>query len=305
MTVPPTEKIYDNHLGGVVLYAKSTVDQSLVAVRIDPVTGAIKVDTELTAAIDPTGLATAANQATANQSLASMAVTGFSQSDSLTRPANATPYVANKSMNCSVAVTAMAYTLKRVTLTAANAFAVGDRITVAGVNTGFTVANIDGNWVCVAGTNATTVVFDVLVQPTGTTPQTISVGTIAKCLSMEVAALNGGTVILSRFTVSLPGVAMTGSLRAYIYAVQPTVLVDQATFTLLAANDANRREVIELYPVTEGSGSDCTFASKTMWEVIKCAPGDKRIYISLVSGVGTPASAGVITTRAAGLQMAV
>ncbi len=80
----------------------------------------------------------------------------------------------------TVAVTAMAYTLKVVTLTAVSAFEQGDHITVAGVNAGFTVTNIDGEWICGAGTNATTVVFTVTSQPVGTTPQTISVGTITK-----------------------------------------------------------------------------------------------------------------------------
>lgn len=228
----------------------------------------------------------------------------FSVSDNIVRPANTTPYAANKSVNCSNAVTALAYSGLQVTLTAANALAVGDRITVAGVNSGFTVTNVDGNWICKTGTNATTVVFDVTSQPTGTTPQTITVGTIAKCMSMVVSDIAGASVILSRLSLALPGVAMTGAIRVWIYTVQPTVLVDQATFTILAANDANRREYIDLYPVTEGAGSDCTFASKNVWEVIKLAATDTRIYFRISSqGAGTPTSAGVATLRATGLQM--
>jgi hypothetical protein len=231
--------------------------------------------------------------------------TTFSVSDSLTRPANTTAYAANKSINCSVAVTAMAYTLKVVTLTAANAFAVGDRITVAGVNTGFTVTNIDGNWVCSTGTNATTVVFTVLVQPTGTTPQTISVGTIAKNLSVAVASAVGNGVILSRISVSCQGVAMTGAIRAYVYTTQQTVLVDQAVFTLLTANDTSRRDCYDLYPATEGAGSDVTFASARLWEVIKTDPADTRLYFRLVAeGASTPVSGGVITLRVSGIQLA-
>ena len=240
----------------------------------------------------------------ANMLLGQLKTPAFAASDSFTRPANATPYAANKSMNCNVSVTALAYTLKVVTLTANNAFAVGDRITVAGCNTGFTVTNVDGNWICKTGTNATTVVFDVLVQPTGTTPQTITVGTIAKCLSLDVAGVVGGGVIISRITVSLPGVGMTGAIRLYPYKAQPTVLVDQATFTLLAANDPNRLDYIDLYPITEGAGSDGTFASKQMWEVFKCDPTETRIYFRLASeGAGTPASAGVATLRASGIQL--
>jgi len=228
----------------------------------------------------------------------------FGVSDSVTRPANATPYAANNSINCSVAVTAMAYTLKVVTLTAANAFAVGDRITVAGVNTGFTATNIDGNWVCGAGTNATTVVFTVTNQPTGTTPQTITVGTIAKAMSFDVGGVVGGGIILSRISVCLPGVGMTGAIRVWVYTAQPTVLVDRATFTLLVANDAYRREYYDLYPITEGSGSDMTFASKPMWEEIKCEAADTRLYVRLAAeAAGTPASAGVVTVRLSGVQL--
>jgi len=228
----------------------------------------------------------------------------FSVSDSLTRPANTTPYAANKSINCSAAVTAMSYSGLTVTLTAANAFAVGDRITVAGVNSGFSAANIDGSWICKAGTNATTVVFDVAIQPTGTTPQTVTAGTISKCLSLVVSDIAGASVILSRLSIALPGVAMTGAVRVYVYTVQPTVLVDQATFTILAANDTYRKEYIDLYPVTEGSGSDCTFASKQLWEVFKLEAADTRLYFRLsAQGAGTPTSAGVVTLRGSGLQM--
>lgn len=228
----------------------------------------------------------------------------FSVSDSFTRPANTTAYAANKSMNCNVTVTAMSYSGLTVTLTANNAFAVGDRITVAGVNTGFTATNIDGNWICKTGTNATTVVFDVAIQPTGTTPQTVSAGTIAKCLSLDVSGVNGGGVILSRISVALPGVAMTGAVRCWIYSLQPTVLVDQATFTLLAANDTYRRAYVDLYPVTAGSGSDMCFAEWIGWMEIKPEAADTRLYFRLESqGAGTPTSAGVATLRASGIQL--
>lgn len=228
----------------------------------------------------------------------------FLASDSLTRPANTTAYAATQSINCSVAVTACAYLLKVVTLTAANAFVVGDRITVAGVNTGFTVTNIDGNWICGAGTNATTVVFTVATQPTGTTPGTANAGTIAKMLSVVVADSVGKGIILSRLSLTCQGVAMTGVIRAYVYTEQTTVLVDQATFTLLNANDTYRRDYFDLYPVTEGTGSDTTFASLRLWEVFQCDPADTRLYFRLVAeGASTPVSGGVITLRATGIQL--
>jgi hypothetical protein len=40
----PNEKIFENSIGATVLYAKSTVDDSLVAVKINPATGAIQAD---------------------------------------------------------------------------------------------------------------------------------------------------------------------------------------------------------------------------------------------------------------------
>jgi hypothetical protein len=58
---------------------------------------------------------------------------------------------------------------------------------VAGVNAGFTVSNIDGVQTCQAGTNSTTVVFTVANQPVGTSPQTITVGTIKGGLVTEPA----------------------------------------------------------------------------------------------------------------------
>ena len=89
------------------------------------------------------------------------------------------------SSNLVANVTAMSYSTKTVTLTASNIFAVGDIITVAGVNLGFTVTNVDGTWTCITGTNSTTIVFVVTNQPVGTTPQTISVGTVSGAVVTE------------------------------------------------------------------------------------------------------------------------
>jgi hypothetical protein len=228
----------------------------------------------------------------------------FSVGDSLTRPANTTAYAANKSINCSVAVTALAYALKVVTLTAANAFAVGDHITVAGIFAGFAVTNIDGDWICGAGTNATTVVFTVAVQPTGTTPQTITVGTIAKMLSLDVAGIAGGGVILSEIALSMQGVAMTGAVRINVYDAPITALVDQATATALHANDAHWLSSFDLYPFTEGTGSDVARALWTGWKMLKCTVGDTRLYYEIFAEAAmTPVSGGVITMRASGAQL--
>ena len=244
----------------------------------------------------------------ANVLLGQLKTPAFAASDSFVRPANSTSYAANKSMNCSLTVTAVSYVAgtKTATLTCnGHPLAVNDRITVAGMNTGATLTNVDGNWV-VSAKDTNTFSFVVASTPTGTTPQTglTITGAVAKCLSLDVARVVGGGVIVSRITVSLPGVGMTGAIRLYPYKAQPTVLVDQATFTLLAANDPNRLDYIDLYPITEGSGSDGAFASKQMWEVFMCDPTETRLYFRLASeGAGTPASAGIVTLRGSGVQL--
>jgi hypothetical protein len=234
-----------------------------------------------------------------------MSAPSFSLSDSVTRPANATAYAASQAINCNCAVTALVSIVsKTVTLTVANALAVGDRFTVVGVDGNFTnAANIDGNWIAIAGTNATTLVFTVSGTPTGT-PATSSHGTIAKMMSLDVAGVNGGMVVITDFKVSLPGKGMTGAIRVYFDTSQVTVLVDAASYSLLIANTANRKTYIDLNPVTEDTNSDCTIG---VWQgkpiTIKCAANDTRIYLRLVAeAAGTPANAGVVSVLASGFQ---
>jgi hypothetical protein len=301
---PATQTTLAAILAKLIAAPATEANQALIKAAVEAVTAKLSSDpaTQTTLALIKTAVEGAIPAGT--NAIGKTITPTFSVSDSFTRPANSTPYAANKSMNCSVAVTALAYTLKVVTLTAANAFAVGDRITVAGCNTGFTVTNVDGNWICKTGTNATTVVFDVTSQPVGTTPQTITVGTIAKCLSLDIAGVLGGGIILSRISVALPGVAMTGAVRLWCYEVQPTVLVDQATFTLLSANDTYRKFYIDLYPVTSGSGSDMCFAEWIGWMEVKANAADTRLYFRLEAmGAGTPTSAGVASLRASGIQL--
>ncbi|MCK9597621.1 MAG: hypothetical protein M0R06_01195 [Sphaerochaeta sp.] len=231
----------------------------------------------------------------------------FVATASVIRPANATPYAATpQSINCKLTVTEVAYTGLVVTIKAAgHGFVAGDRFTLAGVNTGATLTNVDGNWV-VTSADTDHIVFSVTSQPTGTTPQTglTITSAIAKCMSVDVGGIVGGGVLMSRVSVSLPGVAMTQAVRLYIYDVQPTVLVDQATFTIFNANDTYRRTYIDLFPVTEGSGSDCNFATSETVRMLKCATADTRLYFRLCSeGVGTPTSAGVVTVKVSGIQL--
>ena len=230
----------------------------------------------------------------------------FAASDTLTRPANATPYAATpQSINCNLTVTEVAYTGLVVTVkAAAHGLVAGDRFTLAGVNTGATLTNVDGNWV-VTSADTDHIVFSVASQPTGTTPQTglTITGAIAKCLSVDVGGIAGGGVLLSRLSVTLPGVAMTQAVRLWLYSRQPTVAVDQSAFTLLAANNTYRSRPVDLFPLTEATGSDVTFASATLNEIFKCDPADTRIYLRLSSeGAGTPTSAGMVTVKISGIQ---
>jgi hypothetical protein len=229
----------------------------------------------------------------------------FSVVDSLTRPANVTAYSAQQSINCNNAVTALvSISGNTVTLTVANALVVGDYFTIVGVDGNFTNGlNIDGNWKAKTGTNATTLVFDTFLTPTGT-PATSSHGTVAKLLAFDVAGVNGGGVILSEVKVSLPGIGMTGAIRVYIYNGQIPVLVDQSTFTVLVANGSYRRDEYDIYPVTEGAGSDTCMGTIRLWEVIKCDPADTHLFVRLCSeGAGTPTSSGSVTVRLSGIQL--
>jgi hypothetical protein len=228
--------------------------------------------------------------------------TSFSVVDSLTRPANATPYTAQQSINCNLVVTGVSISGTTVTLTVSgSAIAVGDYITVAGVNSGWGVTGVDGNYQTIAGTNATTIKFTA-ASPAGSPSG--SGGTVSKMLAFDVAGVNGGGVVLSEIKVSLPGIAMTGAVRVYIYIGQVPVLVDQSTFTVLLANGNYRRDYYDIYPVTEGAGSDTCMGTWRGWEVIKCDPADTHLFVRLCSeGAGTPANAGVVTVRLAGVQL--
>lgn len=72
MVTETNKETYNDKIEGVVLYGKSTSDGALTAIKVNPATGAMQADTELTATIDPTGLATGAAQTTGNNSLSSI-----------------------------------------------------------------------------------------------------------------------------------------------------------------------------------------------------------------------------------------
>jgi hypothetical protein len=180
--------------------------------------------------------------------------------DAFARPADVTAYTAKDAVGMKVVVTALSYLLKVVTLTAANSLAVGDRITVSGVNTGFTVANVDGNWICGAGTDATHVVFTVTDQPTGTTPQTITVGNVARLgrLANIFRVVNGsGYITKVRLFTDLK--TAVPQLRVHFYGSQIGAILDNGPFLLLWANRVARQGYVDLPALTseDSANSDC------------------------------------------------
>jgi hypothetical protein len=153
-------------------------------------------------------------------------------------------------------VTAMSYTSLAVTLTVDNVgqLAIGDIITVTGVDTGFTVTNIDGTWTLtnVAGSDLT---FTVASQPVGATPQTISIGNV-RCAnwstSTSATLINNkavtfvqsdvgdpwstsGTPIVSIFIADDPSTA-TGDILAFYTLPAPLVIPELTTVSLPAAS---------------------------------------------------------------------
>ena len=98
--------------------------------------------------------------------------------------------VLDATVNNEFIPTAMSYDgSKHVTLTFSNAINFvtmmpNDTLTVEGVDTAFSTANIDGEWLINSST-PTTVTFTTSVQPTGTTPQTLTGGLVTWAVTNE------------------------------------------------------------------------------------------------------------------------
>lgn len=232
---------------------------------------------------------------------------GIMQVDSIVRPLNTTAYGAQQSINCNITVSAGSYDGLTVTLTSSgHTLSKGDAITVAGVNTGYTWANVDGNWI-VSAVDSTTFSFVVTSQPTGTTPATGSItGCVAKMLKFSLGRSNGGIVSIRRVTVNMPGVGV-GALRLWLYNAPVSSIVDQAGFTILSANNLARVGYIDLYPVTEASGSSSSIA---IWQgelIVPCESTSTNIYARLekegTDNSVVSVSAGTIYVKVVGYQM--
>jgi len=211
----------------------------------------------------------------------------FTDSDSFKRPNNTTDYADTDAMGINLTVTDIGYTLKTVTLTFAELhwLSAGDRITIAGVNTGATVTAIDGNWIVASAPTTSSITFDVTMQPTGTTPQTglTIANACAKMLSIALGGDMGSGWAITRLTLECPGIAMTGAIRAYMFSEQETALVDQATFSLLSGTSL--LDYFDFTPVVEGASSDMTFAMvrPTAGNVYQSTDSANRLYFILVA----------------------
>ena len=236
----------------------------------------------------------------------------FDVTDTIKRPNTSSAYAANQAINCDLTVTEVAYTGLVVTVKAVGhgLFAGTDtaynRITVAGINTGATLTNVDGNWVATP-IDADHFSFTVAVQPTGTTPQTgLTIAhAIAKMLSVDLGGEAGSGVLLSTLKLSLPGKGMTGAIRLYLDTTQVAVLVDATTYPLVISNTATRKFYFDFTPVTENASSDCAIAELAPNIVVKRAVGETRLYFRLVAeAAGTPTALGVVSLTASGLLVA-
>lgn len=227
----------------------------------------------------------------------------FQVSDSFKRPANTTGYTALDHIGSDWPVTAGQYNGTTVTLTVAgHDIEVGDRVTVSGVDTGYTWANVDGDWE-VTAVSTDTVSFVVDTQPTGTTPQTVTAGYVRKHLVFDVAREDGAGVLILRATVCAEGVAMTGAMRLLLFDTQQTLLADNAAYTLLAANAAHLLAKIDITPAAEGSGSDATFGELDSTIFVVPASDNTRLYgVLIAEGGSTPVSGATITVTLAGVQ---
>jgi hypothetical protein len=134
-----------------------------------------------------------------------------------------------------VSVTGMSYASKTVTLHGSHNFLVGETVTVAGVNAGFSVTNVDGTWVLKTGTDTGVMVFDVTDQPVGATPQTLTAGTVTNLVQMRI----------SRGRQSAPGSAYTWAAM-----LSTNVYIDEGEYSSLTAAtqmvvDASYDDILE------------------------------------------------------------
>lgn len=110
----------------------------------------------------------------------------------------------------------------------------------------------------------------------------------------DVAATPGGSGYVTKVRmVKSTSTTTNASFRVYFYTVAPTPIADNAAFTLLWANRANRIGHCDLTLSTEGTGSDsASNTDATIRLPFSCPAGVADLYAVVVAKAAyTPASA--------------
>jgi hypothetical protein len=266
----PTEKLFENSIGATVLYAKSTVDDSLVAVKINPATGAIQVDTEISASLDPTGLATSAKQDTLAGLIGEVQAT----------PTSNTLQDRLKSAVAHLATLAGAVSSSKVQV-------------------GIDQATANANHV-EAGYSA--VRTDVLFTGMDATSQYDAVGALVEVPNWASAVGRSATIREMRISVNNNAIAPQFEVH-FFRAADATVAADNASWTELAAEYAKRAGYIIMPACAKATGSgtiDMVRAQmddygQGMSKEITCAAASSSIWIKLKllnSGISFAATPG-------------
>lgn len=109
----------------------------------------------------------------------------------------------------------------------------------------------------------------------------------------NIARVNAGSGYITKARLMTNQSTNTTRFRLHLYHTTPTAINDNAAWTLLWANRANRIGYIDFDSLqTEGSGSDAANAlNSTVRLAFKCASASRAIYGLLETlGVFTPAS---------------
>lgn len=143
-----------------------------------------------------------------------------------------------------------------------------------------------------------------ITRPANTTAYTagdvVSDSTTATTpIPLEVSGRNGGTGYIMRMRLITDQSTCTAQFRVWVYSVSNmTLAADNAAFTLLYANKANRLGSIDLPAMATGTGTSNSASamvpsSTTVFAPFpyQCAPTDNRLYFVLETRSGfTPAS---------------
>lgn len=96
----------------------------------------------------------------------------------------------------------------------------------------------------------------------------------------NIARVTGGSGYITNAKLVKSTTGVTGaSFRLWLYSAAPTAINDNAAFPIKYADRAGCQGYIDLYPTTEGTGSDCAVALQTgVGLKFKCAEGSQSLY---------------------------